>query len=580
MESGNRQPTTIALRRAAAILAVAALAVGAAKVVSVSSAPGSGFSTVQTAAADPTGPTGPGSGGMTGPPGGGSEFVPPSMPSMPDYQGGNQPPLDQNNGISIYNTGAQGVPQQPGQASGPRQGQNADGSWQRAANGEQQPIQYSTPPQYTGSQSIPNTAPQQPQQSPQRGNQGSNNSQQPQQGSQDQQQNQGPSQTQQPDNDDQQDSQIKRQCQLAAQQLGIPEDQFVTIPAGVGGSLTGQPSRHWEAALSCCGDDAQELPANQPKPSDQNQQCAPEQMHLVVDDTVRNFENLPDFPRSFNNGLTRPTGPYEALTGDPAGEGVDAPMRLSVTLGDSVDGTVINEGPYGTDVAAPPPPFNTPPEIGNRDAGGRVITNSTIPNSDGLFIGEVATGWDINNIFSHGRMIFQKSGVGAASMVSKLPEDLAAISAYAQGGAVALVGTRNNGAGPRELWTVPLTDIGRASFNLYDYPSKILSESGNGQGTLTKAIIKGQEMWVLYETTNDQQGARTTMTTRIAKTLEELPGAGRKKITKQNGEGISPNYHGADQVPLDDAGRLSLLTSRGGADDGYGITELRGAFQC
>ncbi|MGH3723155.1 MAG: C2 family cysteine protease [Mycobacterium sp.] len=94
---------------------------------------------------------------------------------MPDYAGGNQPPLDQNNGVSIYNTGSQGAPSEGGN-SYPNQaqpGQNSDGSWQRAANGEQQPIQYNTPAPYTGAQSIPNSAP--PQQSP---NQGKSSAQQ------------------------------------------------------------------------------------------------------------------------------------------------------------------------------------------------------------------------------------------------------------------------------------------------------------------------------------------------------------------------------------------------------------------
>ncbi|MGC7242930.1 hypothetical protein RA992_22645, partial [Mycobacteroides abscessus subsp. massiliense] len=89
--------------------------------------PGVGFSTVQTAAADPTGPTGGPSGGDGGM--NGSQFQPPGLPpQMPDYQGGNNlPPLDQNSGISIYNSGA------------PQAGQQAGGqqSWQQAQQGQQ-----------------------------------------------------------------------------------------------------------------------------------------------------------------------------------------------------------------------------------------------------------------------------------------------------------------------------------------------------------------------------------------------------------------------------------------------------------
>ncbi|MFP9048460.1 hypothetical protein, partial [Enterococcus faecalis] len=66
-----------------------------------------------------------------------SQFQPPQMPGqMPDYQGGiNQPPLDQNNGISIYNSGSPQAPQQvPGQQAG-QQPQQA----QQPAHGTQIP---------------------------------------------------------------------------------------------------------------------------------------------------------------------------------------------------------------------------------------------------------------------------------------------------------------------------------------------------------------------------------------------------------------------------------------------------------
>lgn len=99
-----------------------------------------------------------------GSPGGGSygpdalQFQPPQMPNqMPDYQGSNSgmPSLDQNNGISIYN-------QQPGQGENTstpngsaQQGQNADSSWQRAANGEQIPDYQNANP-YTQGPGAPN----------------------------------------------------------------------------------------------------------------------------------------------------------------------------------------------------------------------------------------------------------------------------------------------------------------------------------------------------------------------------------------------------------------------------------------
>ncbi|SKT55721.1 Uncharacterised protein [Mycobacteroides abscessus subsp. massiliense] len=96
-----------------------------------------------------------GPGGSDGPPGGGQMFQPPSQggPQMPDYQGGiNQPPLDQNSGISIYNTqapsagngtGSQGAQQ------GPQQG------WDQPAHGTQIPdYQNATP--YTQGPGRPN----------------------------------------------------------------------------------------------------------------------------------------------------------------------------------------------------------------------------------------------------------------------------------------------------------------------------------------------------------------------------------------------------------------------------------------
>ncbi|AGM27384.1 hypothetical protein MABM_26160 [Mycobacteroides abscessus] len=199
------------LRRASALVAIVALGVGGAKIVDQNTIPGSGFSTVATVAADPTGPPGP-TGGMDGGGMNGSQFQPPQMPSsMPDYQGGNnQPPLDQNSGISIYNSGAPQAGQQvPGQQAGqqPQQPQQA----QQPAHGTQIP-DYQTAAPYTqgpGKANPDYQAPQQPQQG-----------QQPQQ----QQPSQAPTQTQQPQNkqDDttRQLDQKKQQCQAGMSALG------------------------------------------------------------------------------------------------------------------------------------------------------------------------------------------------------------------------------------------------------------------------------------------------------------------------------------------------------------------------
>ncbi|SKS09727.1 Uncharacterised protein [Mycobacteroides abscessus subsp. massiliense] len=115
-----------------------------------------------------------------------SQFQPPQMPNqMPDYQGGNygsnQAPLDQNSGISIYNTQAPSVSQSTGgqgAQQAPQQG------WDQPAHGTQIPdYQNATPytqgpgkpnPDFNGGQANPgsqggqsNQGVQQPAQQPQ-----------------------------------------------------------------------------------------------------------------------------------------------------------------------------------------------------------------------------------------------------------------------------------------------------------------------------------------------------------------------------------------------------------------------------
>lgn len=153
--SAAKASTLRLLRRtasAAAVVAVVAAAI-AVPITAPEPTPGSAPMVIAIARADCPPDCGPGGGGTpSGPPGGGTEFVPPSMPAMPSYEPGRgQPPLDQNNGISIYNSATP----QPSQAAQPSQApvQNQDGTYNRAANGEQQPINYNNPPdnQQTGS---------------------------------------------------------------------------------------------------------------------------------------------------------------------------------------------------------------------------------------------------------------------------------------------------------------------------------------------------------------------------------------------------------------------------------------------
>lgn len=131
--------------RRTAVVAVVAAAI-AIPITAPEPAPGSAPMVIAIARADCPPDCGPvGGGSPSGPPGGGTEFVPPSMPAMPSYEPGRgQPPFDQNNGISIYNSAAP----QPSQAAQPSQApiQNQDGTYNRAANGEQQPVNYNNAP--------------------------------------------------------------------------------------------------------------------------------------------------------------------------------------------------------------------------------------------------------------------------------------------------------------------------------------------------------------------------------------------------------------------------------------------------
>ncbi|WP_050547242.1 hypothetical protein [Mycobacteroides abscessus] len=153
-----------------------------------------------------------------------SQFQPPQMPSqMPDYQGGiNQPPLDQNSSISIYNTQAPSVSNNGVQGSSGQQGPQQ--SWDQPAHGTQIPdYQNATPytqgpgrpnPDFNpgsdaGSQGVqPNQGAQQPVQQPQQA------SQQPPQQDAGQQPSQSPNQS----SDQQKIDDLTRQLQDQQQQ--------------------------------------------------------------------------------------------------------------------------------------------------------------------------------------------------------------------------------------------------------------------------------------------------------------------------------------------------------------------------
>ncbi|BBB43823.1 DNA/RNA non-specific endonuclease [Mycobacteroides abscessus] len=99
---------------------------------------------------------GGGDGGSYGPPNGGQMFQPPSQggQQLPDYQGGiNQPPMDQNSSISIYNTQAPSTSNNGSSGSSGQQGPQQ--SWDQPAHGTQIP-DYQTATPYTQGPGRPN----------------------------------------------------------------------------------------------------------------------------------------------------------------------------------------------------------------------------------------------------------------------------------------------------------------------------------------------------------------------------------------------------------------------------------------
>ncbi|WP_236738234.1 hypothetical protein [Mycobacteroides abscessus] len=290
--------------------------IGGAKIASDQTMPGSGFSTVQTAAADPTGAPGP-----TGGPGmdGGQQFQPPQMPSsMPEYQGGNQPPMNQDNGISIYQTGAQGAPQQGSQSGGQQQPQQG---WDQPAHGTQPP-NYETATPFTQGPGRPNPDYQGPQQ------------QAPQQNSPQQPQQQQPQQQPQNKQDEttQQLNERQQQCQAAASQTGqvlsfasttgeiVSTVGEVVSTIGGGGSMIGgelKPGRDPVPGVPACYPfcDYQTYKVVQPDGTVQEVSVPrePQQPNVIQNDyktprqlehekAVRDFQQLKDdIGRLFNN---------------------------------------------------------------------------------------------------------------------------------------------------------------------------------------------------------------------------------------------------------------------------------------
>ncbi len=215
----------VGVRRALAATAITAVAM-AGWHLNTSTQPGIGaIGLIPGATAEPTGPPGP-TGGMTD--GGGSQFQPPGQaPQLPEYQGGNNlPPMNQDSGISIYNSGA---PQAGQQAGGQQAGQQPQQGAQQPQHGTQPP-DYQTATPYTQGPGQSNPDYQAPQQNS------------PQQGSQQQPQQQQPNQQQQQpqnkqDDNTQQLKEQQQQCEQMGQQLG--QKMIFIAAAGGRGALIG-----------------------------------------------------------------------------------------------------------------------------------------------------------------------------------------------------------------------------------------------------------------------------------------------------------------------------------------------------
>ncbi|MGJ8873975.1 hypothetical protein QMY57_25755 (plasmid) [Mycobacteroides abscessus subsp. abscessus] len=221
----------VGLRRSMAVVAVGALLIGGIK---IGTEPDSslGVLGLPGATADPTGPMptgGMGPGGMNG-----SQFSPPALPpQQPDYQGGNNlPPLNQDSGVSIYNTGSPGAQQVPQQGA-----QQAPAQNQQPAHGTQPP-DYQTATPFTQGPGRANPDYQAPQQ---------NSPQQPQQGQQQEPQQQQP-QNKQDDTTQQLDQQKQQKCMNAATNLG-----YMSLASGGGGSLDMLPQDPLTPLIPCNG---------------------------------------------------------------------------------------------------------------------------------------------------------------------------------------------------------------------------------------------------------------------------------------------------------------------------------------
>ncbi|WP_235631047.1 hypothetical protein [Mycobacteroides abscessus] len=267
-----------------------------------------------------------------------SQFQPPQMPSqMPDYQGGiNQPPLDQNGSISIYNTQAPSVSNEGVQGSSGQQGPQQ--SWDQPAHGTQIPdYQNATPytqgpgrpnPDFNpgsdaGSQGVqPNQGAQQPVQQPQQA------SQQPPQQDAGQQPSQSPNQS----SDQQKIDDLTRQLQDQQQQSGQDRQRIDDLSKQL--QQQGQQRQNGNQKLP-------KAPSRDKKQDDKDQQDRDDQsgdndlsaLLLGAASTRRRKQDEQDL-----SDQRQPQGPdTQALAQDGAQLGQSLPGDIANTVSDSVN---------------------------------------------------------------------------------------------------------------------------------------------------------------------------------------------------------------------------------------------------
>ncbi|SIC24817.1 Uncharacterised protein [Mycobacteroides abscessus subsp. bolletii] len=267
-----------------------------------------------------------------------SQFQPPQMPSqMPDYQGGiNQPPLDQNNGVSIYNTQAPSVSNNGVQGSSGQQGPQQ--SWDQPAHGTQIPdYQNATPytqgpgrpnPDFNpgsdaGSQGgQPNQGAQQPVQQPQQA------SQQPPQQDAGQQPNQSPNQSSDQQKIDDLTRQLQDQQQLSSQDRQRIDDLSKQL------QQQGQQRQNGNQKLP-------KAPSKDKKQDDKNKQDRDDQsgdndlsaLLMGAASTRRRKQDEQDL-----SDQQQPQGPdTQALAQDGAQLGQSLPGDIANTVSDSVN---------------------------------------------------------------------------------------------------------------------------------------------------------------------------------------------------------------------------------------------------